>query len=521
MASRKPQKFSERVASMLDRAIQPIAPRWAFNRARARIGYTMLSRMAAADDNRTTRHRTSVSESADSVYTQSIGKVLPRARDIVQNYAIARAVVNAYLRSVVGAGITPRAAVRGPDGRPREDFNRECDARFYRWARSPRLCDVEGKDTFFEKQSLILSERLIAGESIIVLVYERVDGRTYLKLQMIEPEMFDTSLTKNRDNGNDIREGVEINKRGRIIAYHVYTKGHPLDRYTSRPGKSKATRIPASRVIHWFRAERVRQTHGVTIFAPVLKQIEDLAGYDEDERYAKRLESMISFVIRREIGAPGNMTGGIGLPATATDDTVDVNGNKITRWERGIVANMAPGTWVDLLNPQRPGANYQTYMDVQNGYIAAGAGVSRSIMLKRAEGSYSASRQERQEDKREFEPITQSMIDRVLQPIREAWLYVEMLNGLDRYAPEFSYSPELQPAYSEAYWHGPPDYFIEPVKEMKGLELARGLRISTQRDDANKYGRDWREINAQLELEENDWRARTPEPTGEVADNGK
>ena len=99
---------------------------------------------------------------------------------------------------------------------------------------------------------------------------------------------------------NEIRMGVEIDRWGRAVAFHVWS-AHPSEpngRDTDR------IRVPADQMIHWFRPYRVGQTRGVPDFAPILLTIKMLSGYEEAELVASRIASGSSVASAKPASEP-------------------------------------------------------------------------------------------------------------------------------------------------------------------------------------------------------------------------
>jgi capsid protein len=91
-----------------------------------------------------------------------------------------------------------------------------------------------------------------------------------LKIQAFEPEQLDerfSERTPTPDDGEvrEVRGGLELDAHGVVVAYHVYAR-NPND-YTFRQSLV-SRRIPADRVLHYYRKERVRQKRGVTPSPP-------------------------------------------------------------------------------------------------------------------------------------------------------------------------------------------------------------------------------------------------------------
>src|SRR5690606_4356915 len=156
----------------------------------------------------------------------------------------------------------------------------------------------------------------------------------------IEPEQLAVDKYVS-DNGNEIRHGIEIDKYGAPVNYWIHTTGHPLESFHVEPPVA----IPADRVLHFARQNRVRQTHGVTRLAPGLKKSRHLGMYEESTLVRARLEACIGAVITSQIDGDGNLVElGVRSPdAIGDDNTQDAAGNFEWSFEPGMNPQLPPG----------------------------------------------------------------------------------------------------------------------------------------------------------------------------------
>src|SRR5690606_15254343 len=103
----------------------------------------------------------------------------------------------------------------------------------------------------------------VSGESFIRFLVKKDDNGKYsLKLHVIEAERIDESKTdlKPRENGNQIFRGIELDKDGNRVAYHVL-KNNPKHPMTL--GDLTTEEIPADQMLHLYIADRPGQLRGV------------------------------------------------------------------------------------------------------------------------------------------------------------------------------------------------------------------------------------------------------------------
>jgi lambda family phage portal protein len=489
----KNKKQKRSLGNILDRIILPLAPGLAARRNHSRMVFAAnelravaLSSYAAAEKHRLTEDWPSRTKSADQAIIPDNPTLNSRARAAVRDEWIADSAVSAYRRNVVGTGITPRAAARDPGtGKELAEFNEKIDRLFYGWFLRAKYYDLERVKNGIEMCGLAIEEFITVGEAFAIKYYVPQRSRVGMVMQMIEPEQLDTSLVKNKDTGNEIRGGVEINEYGAPVAYWIFSKEHPLERF--RP---KAMRVEADRVLHLHRQRRVRQTRGVTRFAAVLKKMRNLGMYDDYMVVKARLEACLGGIITQT--EPGTNTGGL-IPGSG-DDGKDTYGSDEIIFEPGMHPRLRPGEEWTNLSPQTPGNMYEPFSNHQLGHIGAGCGLDGTTVARDfTRSSYTSLRQSNAENYKEYDPIQSLMIDIWL---REQWeefvTYAILENRIS--APGFLTDTEWMAAYLECEWQGPAKPPIDEVKAAAANKVNVDYRFDTRRDILNRAGKDVRDV---------------------------
>jgi lambda family phage portal protein len=502
----------------LDKTIAAVSPVWAARRAQARLELQaagvrseMISQLHpqghyldAARRDRTSADWPQTAVSADGGIIGDLSLANARSRAAVWNDWAARSGVGVYRRHVVGIGITPRSAARDPESgeetAPFERFNRRIDALYDWWAHRPWLCDYERTKNLCEIDGLAVSDFAQVGEAFCIHSFTPVPNMVGMQIQMFEVEQLDWTLTRNADNGKEIRGGIEIDRSGVAVAFWLFTDQHPLDGNfwagRGRGGTGGSVRISADRVYHVIRQERVRQTHGVGQFAAVLEDVYQLKGYKQAEAVGKRLDACIGLKKRYESWYQGDGTGypGLGVTQPSGRSTTDARGNAKVRFEPGMIADPGPGMYYESHVSNRPGAQYEQYVSRQTDQIAAGAGVDAAHLTRNFnQGTYTSQRQGALELDREMDPIqTNLIIDQWARPRREAFKLYAVLQGLVE-APGMFDDPWLTMAYLSEDWSGPPKPWVDPRNQAQATQIALEAGLTDLRREKNILGGDWRE----------------------------
>jgi lambda family phage portal protein len=206
---------------------------------------------ATNDDNR--RHWANADAlSANAANSPEVRRVLRnRARYETANNSYARGIVLTLANDVVGTG--PRLQLLTADA----EANHRLEQQFMLWAKAIRLAD---------KLRTMRSARATDGEAFAILTLNpSLPTSVQLDLRLIEADQVCTpDMTSQAANSVD---GIVLDEAGNPVEYHVL-KQHPGD--LGFGVLREFDRLPASIVVHWFRADRPGQARGIPDIMPAL-----------------------------------------------------------------------------------------------------------------------------------------------------------------------------------------------------------------------------------------------------------
>ncbi len=444
---------------------------------------------------------------------------------------IGKSAVRAARRNVVGRGILPVPRAKACDGKLLPKLNALAHELFMAWARDAKLCDIERRQSLFQKQRLLVGEHLVAGEGFLVLVAGEEQIRQAdaavggggaggstdaaralgtgsraadvgLRFQSYEAEQLDLTIVSHGEN--EVRGGIEVDRFQAPVAYHFYTR-NPYD-YLSRQ-TFQSIRIPAERVLHFMDQERVLQTRGVTQFAPVMQEIRDFDRYKGATLTAMIMEAMLGVVVKRNGNA--GWAGAAPLAAAGGNQTstpaglLGGDGTPITQMTPGMIAYLQPGEDIAGVNPARPGSQYSAFADVTLRGIGAGVGCSATQLTRHSDGNYSASRQDMLEDIREYGPVQDLLIDTVLRPLYQVFFTLAAVQGRLDDCPEFSLAEFVADPdrFLACEWIPPAVPWIDPEKEANAWSIALKQRLTTREEIAAQNGSRYEHVMGRLNVE--------------------
>ena len=216
-----------------------------------------------------------------------------QARHLYENDPIARRVVDSIVSNMIGDGIKPMAESQS-------DLLRDIVQKYLdKWTECTD-CDWDQSNSIMGLQSLIVKALVRDGAVFVHKVY----NRKKLRLQVLEIDYLDNWANYETDRGGEVVNGIEFDRFGQIIAYHIY-EHHPDDMihglqletpdprsistgYRGRGGK--VIRIRAEDICHLRRVDRPNQMDGHSWLAPALLKIWDLREYEEAKLIQQKIQ---------------------------------------------------------------------------------------------------------------------------------------------------------------------------------------------------------------------------------------
>lgn len=303
---------------------------------------------------------------------QGLQTIRNRARDSSRNDWAGESTVETWTTNLVGIGITPR--FRRIENRDRRaeindlltDFAAECDA--------------DGVLNLYGLQTLAVRTWLDGGE---VFVRRRYRPFSYglavpVQVQLLEPEMvplLDTDNYKGLQANNRIRSGIELDRRGRRVAYWFY-KNHPGDREGAySPNADELVRVPAEDVIHMFEPKRPGQMRGVSLMAPVLARLRNTMDYEDAVLERQKLANLWVGFISRALPTLDPTDPNVGALTGLVGDS-----EPLAPLAPGLIQELEDGQTFNFANPPEAGTVYSDYLRTTGLGTAAGAGLPYELM---------------------------------------------------------------------------------------------------------------------------------------------
>ena len=473
---------------------------------------------------------TGTSSSPQEDIDENNGTLRQRGRLLFMSSPLAAAPIKTARTKVVGSGLGMRPGIQaellGMSPEAAQEWNKRTEAEFRLWAERKENCDALGINNLYQMQQVTLMQWFMSGD--VFCLIQRDDATPTnpytLRLHLIEADRvctpnkigahYMTSAAGKADNGNDIYDGVEVNARGKVVAYHIASR-YPDEistkalKWTRVEAYGEKTGLP--NVLHVRSSERCEQYRGVTILAPVIELLQNQKRFTESQLMAALIQSFLTAWIETEAPAtemPFNETGDGSFEQRDTEVSHDPNEYEIGP---GTVNIMNPGEKVVLGNPQVPTESFDIFIKNLAMQLGAALEIPRDVVLKEFNSSYSASRGALEEAWEVMKMFRSWFVTDFCQPIYEIWLAEAVAIGRVK-APGFFRDPLIRAAWSHCRWDGPAQTHLDPVKEANANEIiARNGWKTNEQITRESYGGDWNDNIAQMKQEQKQLRELFPQ----------
>jgi lambda family phage portal protein len=372
--------------------------------------------------------------------------VRTRARYLANNNPwLSQAVAN-WAGALIGAGIVPTP--KHSDATKRKTL---ADL----WGRWTEEADADGRTDLYGLQADIARGLVIDGEAFLQVI-ETEDGP---KVRLIPPELVDESMTRELGNGGVIVQGVEFDRDGQRVAYHVLPS-RPHDQFATY---APPVRLAADQIHHVFKPLAAGQVRGVSWLAPVILPASEFDQLCDALLLGVKVAAMHSGFLIDQNGTAGE-------PYTG-EEAGDI-------LETGIVPGglIRLGTGLDVkFNTPGQTQEVAAFLRLNLQQLAAGLGLPEHLLSGDLTGAnYSSLRAGLLPFRQRVEQIQYGiLVPQFLRPIWRRVVTWGVLSG-ELAAPDFEASPR---DYLACEWLPPAFMQVDPAKQVQAdvAEMNAGL----------------------------------------------
>jgi capsid protein len=246
--------------------------------------------------------------------------------------------------------------------------------------------------------------------------------------------------------------------KGRVPLSLELIEAHQLD-------EEKSGVSDRAGIIHVFLPERIGASRGVPWLASVITTVHNLAEYEKSHWVRKRVQSnTLGWIVSKE----GELIA----------DRVE-NGQRLI--------NTEPGAWNYLEPGEEP--------------VAPNFGPDDGQYEDFSQTNYSSSRLSILEDRDHWRVVQSVIIQLFHQRVYEEWLRAAALAG-DLPSPAFNDYWTKPERYNNPRWQARSYNWIDPAKELKGVEMARRLLLQSHSAQISEHSGDqFEQVVAQIAME--------------------
>ena len=419
--------------------------------------------------------------SVNSIIAGSINTLRSRTRQLRRNNPLVSGGIDTFVSDLIGTGISPSWQLED------REKKKELQELWNDWIDE---ADWNGNNNFYGLQSLISSALIESGEAIVLFhtKYQNKNISVPLQLQVLEGDHLPENKNEPLPNGNTIRMGIEFNKQGQRVAYHLY-KEHPGETFGFNQSIG-TVRVLAKNVCHIFRQTRPGQIRGASWLAPVLVKLHDYDQYDDAELVRKKGAAMFGGYITEPAG---------GIDPTLAfgkSDSTDSQNREIVPIEPGTFPVLPPGMDVKFSEPADVGGNYENWVKQQLRMIAKGIGTTyEKLTGDLTEVNYSSIRAGLLSFQRFCKQIQlQTIAFQLCKPTARKFLDVAVLSGaID--LPGYAQNPRT---YRRIKWRPDGWPWVDPVKDQMAEQMAVRNGFKSREEVIAESGGDIEEIDTAI-----------------------
>lgn len=454
---------------------------------------------------------------ADSTLSPDRASLVHRTRERLRNDPLLSGAIKKLVDNVIGSGIRVESELDedylGISEQEARDLEIEIDAAWEEWCEE---ADYSGNQSrrasFYEIQRVEYLSEKTTGETIVIpRMVERPGYEYSFCLQVIETDrlMNPSNVgvpgyigfgTVRLENGNEIRDGVEVGKRGETVAYWLANR-HPGSGWGWET-TLEFTRVPAvnrlgeASLWHNYTWHRPEATRGEPGFAAILAGARQLGDYIRNTATQAELASMFGLLITQQ-ASPTDTDFGIDDPDNMRGTTAERAREQIDLYN-GMVRYLQPGDDVKTMNPNVPGAQFDSFVERISTLLGAPLGLTRELMLNTFDKSnFSNTRLSLEESRRGFRAEQERFAAKHILPVRARVIHEAWLRGRLR-LPRYRENPGLYLGCRLLPQAWP---YMEPVKDIEAAARRIASGMSTLQEECAKQGKNWRKVADQRRRE--------------------
>jgi len=433
-----------------------------------------------------------------------------RSIQLLRENLYANALFTRLETKVINKGLTLNSApifeILGPEFNLTDEelrtWSRNVEARFLAWSRDKEYISWNKQYDFSKIQRLAYHTGHLSGDVLVINTLNK-SGLPVIKLV----DGFYVSNPIDRPKkGHKIVRGVELDMKGREVAYWVEKGGNPDFINQKQLGGSSLlghVRVQAfargeKRRRAWLvklTQQRIDDVRGMPLLAIMLQNLNEAGKYMDSEQRAALVNSYLAMTRNRDpkqgAGATGfRKRGAIDVQQKETKNAGNV---QFEQQQPGLfLANLAQNEKVDSFDTKRPNLNFVPFMEAVLKPMAYASEIPPEIFFMEYGNNFSASRQSNLDFKDATDKKVYDFARQLNDPIFVEWLTGEILNGAIK-APGYINSLinnslyYIRNAWQNTIWRGLPQTSVDIKKLVQALEIVEEKGWQTNEAISEQY----------------------------------
>lgn len=414
------------------------------------------------------------------IFEMDYWELRQRSSQLYRENIYARGIIRRIITNEINTGLTleaiPDGDILGIDDETLADWSENVENRFAIWARNPKLCDVEERRTYGQLQREIRQEALVAGDILVMLDISRVTGlpkiRTVNGANVQNPA--DESVVP---DSNTVEHGVERNKDGKHVAFHVVQEDGTTKRvpaFGPRSGRRVAWLVYGS-------DKRMDDVRGEPLLSIILQSLKEVDRYRDAAQRKAAINAIWAAAVEKSADKMGTkpISGGAVRKTSVSvdDDTNSARSFKITQHLPGmIIEELQQGEKLVPHSTAGTDVNFGPFEEVMIAAIAWLMEIPPEILRLTFSNNYSASQAAINEYKMNLNVKRIGVGEQLCHPVYLEWLVSEVLQNKIQAAGflESWRNPRMYDtfgAWIASDWTGAIKPATDLVKQAKGYQM--------------------------------------------------
>jgi lambda family phage portal protein len=446
----------------------------------------MMSRgYAAAENGRLTGDWVTATGNPLSDIRSGIKSVRDRARDLQANDPTGHHIISMWRMNVPGPkgfSFKCKATLNGSSSEDRAG-NQAVERAYYDWSRKEH-CSVSGTMSRRMIEHLVMAQLGRDGEFLVRKVYNK--SKYGFQLQPLDVELLDESINQ-ISGGNIIVMGVEIDKWGKPVAYHLRAP-NASNRIYGYNTSGVRERVPADQVYHGFDINFACQTRGISLLAPIMLRMKALNDWERYQWVAAKANSALAIVFK-------DQTGTSTAPLTQTVGQVNPQKQVSMEFSEFMVQDIGKKDMV-IDRAEFPNEMYGEYVRLMEQRIGSGVDFDYPhISGDLSQTNFSSARFGAATVQEAFRSLQNLLVEGFLDPMSADWLLMAMLKNQITLASGAVIPSERYEKFAAAItFTGRTWGFIQPMQDIMAAVLAMEYGLQSPIEWFEERGKDMYEV---------------------------